>query len=144
MLPYNEIVAAWIDPFYDAGADPHTSIIGNIVDAAVWTDVGCETWMISGKQTLGNDLDFCFSYMDADEWECGASACIAAQESGSDTDAINLGLFYTMPAGIELRLTYSEVSNERNSDYDFSINVGGAKIGQDIEIIVVGIVHWFD
>ena len=30
LLPYNEIVAAWIDPFYDAGADSHTSIMGNI------------------------------------------------------------------------------------------------------------------
>ena len=30
LLPYNEIVAQWVDPFYDAGADSHTSIMGNI------------------------------------------------------------------------------------------------------------------
>ena len=30
LLPYNEIVAAWVDPFYDAGADSHTSIMGNL------------------------------------------------------------------------------------------------------------------
>ena len=30
LLPYNEIVAQWVDPFYDAGADSHTSIMGNV------------------------------------------------------------------------------------------------------------------
>lgn len=30
LLPYNEMVAQWVDPFYDAGADSHTSIMGNI------------------------------------------------------------------------------------------------------------------
>ena len=24
LLPYNEAVAQWVDPFYDAGADSHT------------------------------------------------------------------------------------------------------------------------
>tara|TARA_A100001015_G_scaffold81158_1_gene89881 strand:- start:2954 stop:4201 length:1248 start_codon:yes stop_codon:yes gene_type:complete len=30
LLPYNEMVAQWVDPFYDAGADSHTSIMGNM------------------------------------------------------------------------------------------------------------------
>jgi len=30
LLPHNEMVAAWVDPFYDAGADSHTSIMGNV------------------------------------------------------------------------------------------------------------------
>ncbi len=30
LLPHNEAVAQWIDPFYDAGADSHTSIMGNV------------------------------------------------------------------------------------------------------------------
>ena len=30
LLPYNEMVAQWVDPFYDAGADSHTSLMGNI------------------------------------------------------------------------------------------------------------------
>jgi hypothetical protein len=30
LLPHNEMVAAWVDPFYDAGADSHTSLMGNI------------------------------------------------------------------------------------------------------------------
>ena len=31
LLPYNEGVAQWVDPFYDAGADSHTSIMGRSV-----------------------------------------------------------------------------------------------------------------
>ena len=34
LLPYNEMVAQWVDPFYDAGATSHTSIMGNIGYAA--------------------------------------------------------------------------------------------------------------
>ncbi len=30
LLPYNEGVAQWVDPFYDAGADSHTSIMGGV------------------------------------------------------------------------------------------------------------------
>ena len=30
LLPYNQIVAQWVDPFQDAGALSHTSIMGNI------------------------------------------------------------------------------------------------------------------
>ena len=112
---------------------------------AVWTDVEREAYMISGKHSFGNGFDFRFSYMDADEWECGAdSACTAEQENDTDAEAYNLGLFYTMPAGTELRLTYSEVMNEDQARYDFGINGGGAAQGQDIEMIAVGIVHWFD
>ena len=36
LLPYNEIVAQWVDPFYDAGADSHTSIMGNIGQKRWW------------------------------------------------------------------------------------------------------------
>ena len=30
LLPHNEAVAQWVDPFYDAGADSHTSIMGQV------------------------------------------------------------------------------------------------------------------
>ena len=30
LLPYNEMVAQWVDPFYDAGNLSHTGIMGNI------------------------------------------------------------------------------------------------------------------
>ncbi len=82
--------------------------------------------------------------MDADEWVCDADACSATDEDNTDADAMNLGIFYTMPAGTELRLTYSEISNEDNASYDFGINVGGVQVGEDVDMVAVGIVHWFD
>ena len=113
-------------------------------DAPIWTGVERESWMISGKHSFGNGLDLRFSYMDADELECDADVCTAAKEQDSDADAINVGVFYTMPAGTELRATYSEVSNEANARYNFGINYAGGAVGDDIEMFAVGIVHWFD
>ena len=142
---------------YDAETElgPYT-LIGNDValfvrdptafGAGVNHDLGVErdAWMISGKHSFGNGFDFRFSYMDADDWECVTGGCTAAIESNTAADAYNLGLFYTMPAGTELRLTYSEVDNDDLSAYDFGINAGGSQLGEDIEQVGVGIVHWFD
>ena len=96
-------------------------------------------WMVSGIQNFGNGFDFRFSYMDADELDC--DTC----DSDDDTDAnsFNIGVFYTMPAGTELRLTYSEVDNEDNANYDFGIGGSGVAVGEDVEMIAVGIVQWF-
>ena len=110
-------------------------------------DAGIErdAWMISGKHVFGNGFDFRFSYMDADEWDCDSADCyFGVDESNTEAEAYNLGLFYTMPAGTELRLTYSEVDNDDAASYDFGINGGGSVTGEDIEMFAVGIVHWFD
>ena len=116
----------------------------NNIDAPFWTGSERDAWMVSGKHAFGNGLDFRFSYMDADEIECDADVCTDAAENDTDADAFNLGLFYTMPAGTELRATYSEVSNEDNAQYDFGINGGGPGKGTDVEMFAIGIVHWFD
>ena len=82
--------------------------------------------------------------MDADEWDCGNdSACTGGQEENTDAEAYNLGLFYTMPAGTELRLTYSEIDNEDNAGYDFGIhgsNIGAP--GRDVESIAMSVSPW--
>ena len=105
-------------------------------------DIERDAWMVSGKHAFGNGVDFRFSYMDADEVECN-SECLVSEDD-TDAEAYNLGLFYTMPAGTELRLVYGEVDNEANSHYDFGIFGGGSQFGEDIEAITVGIVQWFD
>ena len=48
-----------------------------------------------------------------------------------------------MPAGTELRLTYSEVNNENNAQYDFGISPAGVATGDDLEMWALGIVQWF-
>ena len=115
-------------------------------NAPLWTGVERDAFMVSGKHSFGNGFDIRVSYMDADELECDSDVCTAAAERDTDADAINFGVFYTMPAGTELRATYSEVSNEDNAGYDFGINAaaGGGAVGEDIEMFAVGIVHWFD
>jgi len=48
-----------------------------------------------------------------------------------------------MPAGTELRLTYSDINNEANSNYDFGINATAAAQGNDVDMWAFGIVQWF-
>jgi len=141
------VAAMYEDLSYDADdcvtASTGVALAGG--DRPAWADVERDAWMVSGKHTFGNGMDFRFSYMDADEWDCGAdSGCQGAGEDETDAIAYNLGLFYTMPAGTELRVTYSEVDNEDRSQYDFGINGGGAQFGEDVDMFAVGIVHWFD
>ena len=102
-----------------------------------------EAWMVSGKVKFGGPIDFRFSYMDADDLEVSCGAC-SGDWSETAADAWNVGIFYTMPAGTELRLTYSEVDNDTNGSYDFGIGGAGVKPGGSVEMFAVGVVHWFD
>ena len=40
LLPYNEGVAQWVDPFYDAGSDSHTSIMGSVGANTIFYNTG--------------------------------------------------------------------------------------------------------
>ena len=103
-----------------------------------------EAWMVSGKVKFGGPLDMRFSYMDADDLEISCSAC-SGDWNDSAADAWNVGLFYTMSAGTELRLTYSEVDNDNNGTYGQGISGSGLGVsGSEIEMFALGIVHWFD
>ena len=103
-----------------------------------------DAWMVSGKIKFGGPLDVRFSYMDADDLEMSCGMCSGDwQETAAD--AFNVGLFYTMPAGTELRLTYSEVNNDDNGSYGQGISgTGLGTPGEEVEMVAVGIVHWFD
>ena len=101
-------------------------------------DVERDAFMVSAKQTFGNGFDMRFSYMDADELEVSGSDL-----NDSDAKAYNIGMFYTMPAGTELRLTYSKVDNEDAYNYDFGIGGSGAAVGEDAKMWALGIVQWF-
>ena len=103
-----------------------------------------EAWMVSGKLKFGGPVDFRFSYMDADDLEVSCSACSGDWDETA-ANAFNVGIFYTMPAGTELRLTYSEVDNDDNGTYGQGISgTGLGTAGAEIEMFAVGIVHWFD
>ncbi len=103
-----------------------------------------DAWMVSGKLKFGGPVDFRFSYMDADDLEVSCAAC-SGDWSETAAQAWNIGMFYTMPGGTELRLTYSEVDNDDNGTYGQGISgTGLGAAGTEIEMFAVGIVHWFD
>ena len=135
-----QISAMWEDIEYDiegcGGAIPLTGVS----DGSGNLEVERDSWMVSGKQTFGNGFDFRFSYMDGDELDCD-NGCTT--DDDTDASAFNLGLYYTMPAGTELRVTYSEVDNEENAAYDFGIGGSGVATGEDVEMFAFGIVQWF-
>ena len=61
LLPYNEGVAQWVDPFYDAGADSHTSIMGSVGATTIFYNTG--DFDHAGRVTV---IDFFeFNYADA-------------------------------------------------------------------------------
>ena len=104
-----------------------------------------DAWLISGKIKFGGPVDFRFSYADADDMEVSCGSFCRGDWNESGGDAWNVGLFYTMPAGTELRMTYSEVNSDDNVGYGQSIpGTGVGMPGNEIEMFAVGIVHWFD
>ncbi len=114
-----------------------------------------DAWLISGKHDFPGPLDFRFMYMEADDFECGSSMrtynatgelvtdCGAISESSSGAEAYSVGLYYTFPAGTELRLVYGEVDNDKNSQNDFGINSDGMRQGGKNESWQIGMVQWF-
>ena len=95
-------------------------------DASAGQNVKIErdAWMVSGKIKFGGPVDIRFSYMDADDLEVSCGSC-TGDWNDTAADAWNVGLFYTMPAGTELRMTYSEVDNDDNGTYGQGISGSG-------------------
>ena len=119
----------------NAGA---STAAGGSVAAGGSIEVERDAFMLSGVVGFGNGFDIRASYMNSDELEVDGS-----DQDNTDAQAYNLGVYYTMPAGTELRATYSKVDNESASAYDFGIGGTSASTGDDVEMIAVGIVQWF-
>ena len=151
-----QISAMWEDLEYEfdgihslAGASPAGGL-PDILDSTAtgYAKIEREAWMVSGKVKFGGPLDLRFSYMDADDMKVTARTSDSSRSgdfADSSAEAFNVGLFYTMPAGTELRLTYSEVDNDSNAKYNFGIGAANdVGAGKKVDMIAVGIVHWFD
>ena len=139
---FTRISAMWEDLEYDwEGCASGNLISANSTLTANSANMDLErsAWMVSGIQNFGNGFDVRLSYMDADEFDCGT--CVT--EDDTDATAFNVGVYYTMPAGTEIRLTYSEVDNEDNAKYDFGIGGAGTVTGGDVDMVALGIVQWF-
>ncbi len=145
---YNTLVEAATDAAEEAAgmsaAVPARTAAENRADVGGNVKIERDAWMVSGKIKFGGPVDFRFSYMDADDLEVSCGACSGDWDETA-AEAWNVGIFYTMPAGTELRLTYSEVDNDDNGTYGQGISgTGLGSPGTEIEMFAVGIVHWFD
>ncbi len=156
LLPFNEMVAGWVDPFYDAGLDSHTSIMGthgltsNFFNGGTFDD-----------STLGGDFDYSnytiyetgfnrrqenLLHWWSPNWN-GFNARFAVtagnrDESNGDLDPqiISTGVTYTTDIGdnnLWLALTYEQhdewvaASNNQNQQFDGPGNTTepGASLG---------------
>ena len=165
-LAYEEMEYDWEHCSGDGGAGPFDfSGTGGMVDFER------DAWLISGKHNFPGPLDFRFMYMEADDFECGSSmttmkahpmagttvdsvdipdgamvvdtTCGGTNESSSGADAFSVGLYYTLPAGTELRMVYGEVDNDANSKNGFGISSAGVVAGGKEESFQFGMVQWF-
>ena len=108
-------------------------------------EFGREAFQVTGKIKFGGPLDLRFSYMDADDLEMKCGACMGDWQDTA-VDSTSIGLVYTLPAGTEMRLTYTELDNEDNGTYGLGISGAGllAPAGRDIEMFAIGFAQGFD
>ena len=133
----------YFNPF---AADDHfaTYMPGTVLGGGDVT-FGREAIQVTGKIKFGGPLDFRFSYMDADDLEMECAACRGDWQDTA-ADSISVGLVYTLPAGTEMRMTYTEVNNDANGTYSLGISGAGlfAPRGRDIEMFAIGFAQGFD
>ena len=119
-----------------------------LVPAGTGTDLNLDkdTWLIYGTHNFGNGFDIRATYSDTDKLDYKLLGLDAGSGSLVDTDAqfFSAGVYYTAPAGTEFRITYAEIDNGANAQYDFGNGPAGAGQGQDPEIVSFGIIQWFD
>ena len=133
-----QVSAMWENLEYDWEGCTNATATAALMAGTNDLDVERDAFMVSAKHAFGNGFDMRLSYMDADELEVNGS-----DRNDSDATAYNIGMFYTMPAGTELRLTYSKVDNEDASNYDFGIGSSSPAVGEDVKMWALGIVQWF-
>ena len=106
---------------------------------------GREAFQVTGKIKFGGPLDLRFSYMDADDLEMECAQC-SGDWQGTAADSTSIGLVYTLPAGTEMRMTYTELNNDDNGTYSLGISGAGlfAPGGRDIEMFAIGFAQGFD
>lgn len=145
-LAYEEMSWEW-DECATTGNSAGPFTISATTDGNI--DVEREVWLVSGKHDFPGPLDFRFMYSQADDFDCSNNSNIVGQscggidDSSSGAEQLSLGLYYTMPAGTELRFVYGQVDNDRNSANDWGINAVGVVQGGEAETYQLGMVQWF-
>jgi len=103
-----------------------------------------DAWLISGKYAPGGNVDFRFSYAEADDLDMSATGLSTDNSSETGADSTMLGVFYALGDSTELSLSYIEVSNDTYGTY--GTGIGGRGLGTvngEVEIIALGFLTMF-
>tara|TARA_A200000113_G_scaffold217306_1_gene223576 strand:+ start:449 stop:1819 length:1371 start_codon:yes stop_codon:yes gene_type:complete len=103
-----------------------------------------DAWLISGKYAPGGNVDFRFSYAEADDLDVTATGLSTDNSSQTGADSTMLGVFYALGDSTELSLSYIEVSNDTYGTY--GTGIGGRGLGTvngEVEIIALGFLTMF-
>jgi len=103
-----------------------------------------DAWLISGKYAPGGNVDFRFSYAEADDLDMSATGLSTDNSSETGADSTMLGVFYALGDSTELSLSYIEVSNDNYGTY--GTGIGGRGLGTvngEVEIIALGFLTMF-
>jgi len=103
-----------------------------------------DAWLVSGKYAPGGNVDFRFSYAEADDLDMSATGLSTDNSSETGADSTMLGVFYALGDSTELSLSYIEVSNDNYGTY--GTGIGGRGLGTvngEVEIIALGFLTMF-
>ncbi len=103
-----------------------------------------DAWLVSGKYAPGGNVDFRFSYAEADDLDMSATGLSTDNSSQTGADSTMLGVFYALGDSTELSLSYIEVSNDDYGTY--GTGIGGRGLGTvngEVEIIALGFLTMF-
>ena len=103
-----------------------------------------DAWLVSGKYAPGGNVDFRFSYAEADDLDMSATGLSTDNSSETGADSTMLGVFYALGDSTELSLSYIEVSNDTYGTY--GTGIGGRGLGTvngEVEIIALGFLTMF-
>ena len=130
LLPYNEMVAQWVDPFYDAGNLSHTGIMGNI---GTTSGIFYNTGMFNDGDSFGD-----FDYSTANFGANGGCTTSAGQCYG-DLGSYGMGFNRRQEGIIQYMGSFDKVSFRfamTQGERDEKTTTGGSGTTQKVDPMI--------
>jgi len=133
LLPYNEMVAQWVDPFYDAGNASHTGIMGNI---GTTSGIFYNTGMFNDGDSFG---DFDYSTADFSTYSANGMFYGAKGSYGMGLNRRQEGIIQYMGSFDKVSFRFAFTQGERD---ETSVTGGtGSAVKVDPVIYSTGIAY---
>ena len=128
LLPYNEMVAQWVDPFYDAGNLSHTGIMGNIGTSS---GIFYNTGIFDDGDNFGD-----FKYSTAD---FGGTCTKTAGQCYGDYGSFGLGFNRRQEGIVQYMGTFDKVSFRfafTQGERDETTTTGGSGATKKVDPVI--------